>query len=160
MTLVERASIRRIRTSLAGVLGACVLAVACQTPDATPYIPGLGEIMTLTQMRHSKLWFAAEAGNWQLADYELDELEEGFADVARFHPIHKEASRPLTELVPEYTVAPLRALRAAVRDRERASFVRSYDSLSAGCNGCHAATGFSFNVVSRPTANPYSNQRF
>src|SRR5262249_46301319 len=45
--------------------------------------PGLGEIMALQQMRHSKLWFAGSAGNWPLAEYELDELKEGFGDVRR-----------------------------------------------------------------------------
>ncbi|MGE5413642.1 MAG: hypothetical protein ACM3NW_05660, partial [Syntrophomonadaceae bacterium] len=39
--------------------------------------PGLGELMTFNQMRHAKLWFAGEAGNWKLARYELDELGEG-----------------------------------------------------------------------------------
>jgi hypothetical protein len=41
---------------------------ACSREPATPaYTPGLGEIMTLTQMRHAKLWFAGQAGNWSLA---------------------------------------------------------------------------------------------
>jgi hypothetical protein len=44
---------------------------------AQPYTPGLGEIMSLQQMRHSKLWFAGRAGNWDLADYEVDELRRG-----------------------------------------------------------------------------------
>jgi hypothetical protein len=26
-----------------------------------PYAPGLGELMTLQQMRHTKLWLAAQA---------------------------------------------------------------------------------------------------
>ena len=47
-------------------------------PAQEPYTPGLGEIMTLNQMRHIKLWFAGKATNWPLASYELDELEEGF----------------------------------------------------------------------------------
>src|SRR5947208_2225088 len=34
-----------------------------------PFTPGLGEIMTLQQMRHLKLWFAGQAGNWPLAAY-------------------------------------------------------------------------------------------
>jgi hypothetical protein len=38
------------------------------------YTPGLSEIMTLQQMRHTKLWLSAEAGNWSLAAYELKEL--------------------------------------------------------------------------------------
>jgi hypothetical protein len=38
--------------------------------------------MTLTQMRHAKLWFAGQAANWPLAAYELDELHEGMQDAA------------------------------------------------------------------------------
>jgi hypothetical protein len=45
---------------------------------APPYVPGLGELMSANQMRHAKLWFAGEAGNWPLAAYDLDELKEGF----------------------------------------------------------------------------------
>lgn len=45
---------------------------------------GLGEIMSLQQMRHSKFWFAGSAGNCPFAAYELDELKEGFDDVYRF----------------------------------------------------------------------------
>src|SRR5215467_3913154 len=51
------------------------------------YASGLGEIMSLQQMRHLKLWFAGQAKNWPLADYELDELEEGFDDVIKFFPV-------------------------------------------------------------------------
>jgi len=38
--------------------------------------PGLGEYMTTIQLHAGKLWFAAKTGNWQLAEYELDELKE------------------------------------------------------------------------------------
>ena len=51
-----------------------------------PFTPGLGEIMTLQQMRHLKLWFAGQGGNWPLAGYELDELKEGFEDVVKYFP--------------------------------------------------------------------------
>src|SRR6185436_10207658 len=51
-----------------------------------PYIPGFGEIMSLQQMRHTKLWLAGQAGNWPLAEYELEELGEGFDDVVKFYP--------------------------------------------------------------------------
>jgi hypothetical protein len=39
--------------------------------------------MSLQQMRHTKLWFAGNARNWDLAGYEFDELKEGFENVAR-----------------------------------------------------------------------------
>ena len=38
--------------------------------------PGLGEFMTTIQLHAGKLWFAAQAANWDLAKYELDELKE------------------------------------------------------------------------------------
>src|SRR5439155_2426658 len=38
--------------------------------------PGLGEYMTTIQLHAGKLWFAAKAANWELAQYELDELKE------------------------------------------------------------------------------------
>src|SRR3954470_11597516 len=52
-----------------------------------PFTPGLGEIMTLQQMRHLKLWFAGQANNWPLAAYELDELKEGFEDIVKYFPV-------------------------------------------------------------------------
>ena len=58
---------------------------AAPAPDAMPaaeeHGPGLGEIMSLQQMRHIKLWFAGNAANWPLADYEIDKLKDGFDDL-------------------------------------------------------------------------------
>lgn len=125
-----------------------------------PYAPGLGEIMSLTQMRHLKLWFAGRAENWDLASYETDELEEGFSDVVRYHPTHKGSPAPLSQLVPEFTDGPIAALRSAIEHRNLVEFSAAYDSLTRACNDCHRAADFSFNVVERPSSNPYSNQRF
>ena len=152
----------RARSGVVALVSAAValLVAACRTPPEPGYAPGLGEIMTLTQMRHAKLWFAGEAGNWPLAEYELDELEEGFAGAVRFHPTHRDSPQPLTQLVPEFTEIPLGELRAAVGRRDGAAFTAAYDLLTNACNGCHEAARFSFNVVARPTANPYTNQRF
>lgn len=36
---------------------------------AEPTLPRLGEIMSVQQMRHIKLWFAGRSANWGLADY-------------------------------------------------------------------------------------------
>jgi len=154
---VPEPDIARVASALAIL---ALLFGACAKPSRTGYAPGLGEFMTLTQARHIKLWFAGAAKNWPLADYELHELEEGLSDAARLHPTHEGAPRPLTELIPELTDPPLNALHAAVAERDADSFASAYDSLTAGCNACHRATGFSFNVVSRPTTNPFSNQEF
>ena len=53
-----------------------------------------------------------------------------------------------------------REVGRAVEKGDREGFVRAYDALTDGCNRCHQATNFGFNVVQRPTSNPYSNQSF
>ena len=51
------------------VLQDVALTVPACNRAPVPFTPGLGEIMTLTQMRHVKLWFAGDAANWPLAKY-------------------------------------------------------------------------------------------
>lgn len=122
--------------------------------------PGLGEIMSLNQMRHAKLYFAGEQGNWGLANYELDELVEGFEDVEDFHPTHQSLPKPTTEMIPMYMNEPLEQMRKAIKDQNKADFSKAFQALTNGCNGCHIAASFGFNVVKQPTTPPYSNQDF
>ena len=127
---------------------------------AEPYVPGLGEIMSLQQMRHTKLWFAGRAENWELAAYELDELSEGFDDVVKFHPTHKDSPVAPKDAIPRMMTEPVTALRAAVTRKDGAAFTQAYDALTAACNSCHQATNFGFNAVQTPATNPYPNQLF
>ncbi len=127
---------------------------------AETYVPGLGEIMTLQQMRHTKLWLAGNAGNWPLAEYEVVELGEGFDDVVKFHPTHEGSPVDPKDAVPRIVTEPLAQVRAAVDKKDSKAFAGAYDALTAACNNCHQATSFGFNVVQRPTANPYPNQVF
>jgi hypothetical protein len=113
--------------------------------------PGLGEVMTLQQLRHIKLWFAGRAGNWALADYEIGELNEGFEDADK--------------LVGGGTVAkmvdgPMKALQQAIAEKNSTAFATAFDSLSAGCNSCHQLLRRPFIVIQRPILLPYSDQSF
>lgn len=125
-----------------------------------PYVIGLGEIMGLNQMRHAKLWFAGEAGNWPLAAYEIDEMREGFDDAKHYHDHHKGIPQPLSQMIPTYIDPALAELDTAIAHKDKAAFTTAFDRLTEGCNGCHRAADFGFNVIQRPTAPPYSNQRF
>jgi hypothetical protein len=116
-----------------------------------PYQPGLGEIMALQQMRHIKLWFAGNASNWPLADYEIGELKEGFEDVG---------SQLGNDIIEQHVGAPLVALQKAVDGKNHGAFVTAFDKLSAGCNACHHALDHAFIAIQRPTSLPYSNQSF
>ena len=121
-------------------------------PAAKPTdFPGLGEVMTLQQLRHIKLWFAGRARNWALADYELGELNEGFEDADKLVG---------GGTVDKMVGAPMKALRKAVDDKNSAAFAAAFDSLSAGCNSCHHTLDHPFIVIQRPTLLPYSDQSF
>jgi len=163
-----------MRASKRGVSGAVgvtlvtaglALAAACgRSPAAVApppaFVPGLGEIMSLQQMRHTKLWLAGEARNWDLAAYEVDELGEGFDDVVAMHPTHKDSPVAPKDAIPRMVIEPLAEVRAAIEKRDPAAFAQAYDTLTAGCNNCHKATNFGFNRVQRPASNPYPNQVF
>lgn len=124
---------------------------AAPAEDSAANLPGLGEIMTLQQLRHIKLWFAGHGGNWPLADYEVGELEEGFDDVNKLLG---------GDTVDKQVGGPIKALEKAIADKSRAKFDTAFDSLSAGCNSCHHTLDHGFIVIQRPTLLPYSNQNF
>ena len=114
-------------------------------------LPGLGEIMTLQQLRHIKLWFAGRAGNWALADYEMGELNEGFEDVNKLLG---------GDTVDKMVGDPIKALQKAIEDKNRTAFTSAFDKLSAGCNNCHRTLDHGFIVIQRPALLPYSDQAF
>jgi hypothetical protein len=116
--------------------------------------------MTLTQMRHTKLWYAGQAGNWPLASYEMDELREGLEDAVIFHPAHKDSPLPIPDLIDKIMTFPIKNLGDVVAAKDSQKFVAAFDDLTSACNQCHMAANFGFNVVTRPTANPYTNQNF
>ena len=119
--------------------------------EEAPEFLRLSGIMAQQQMRHIKLWFAGTAGNWPLADYEIDGLKEGFDDVAKL----------LGDDVAQQHVGDAMAeLEKSVEAKNRDNFVVAFDKLSAGCNACHATLDHAFIVVQRPALLPYSNQNF
>lgn len=149
---------------VAVVVVALCISSACgharETASSEAYVPGLGELMSLQQMRHVKLWLAGESSNWELADYEVDELGEGFDDIVKYHPTHKNSPVAPKDAIPRMISQPLSDVRTAIRHKDAAAFVGAYDALTTGCNSCHQATNFGFNRVQRPQSNPYPNQVF
>jgi hypothetical protein len=55
---------------------------------------------------------------------------------------------------------PIKELGDIIAARDRGQFPAGYDALTKACNGCHQAANFGFNVVERPSQNPYTNQVF
>src|ERR1700704_7186100 len=113
-----------MRLTIAATL-ALVLPLAAQAQPNEPFTPGLGEIMTLQQMRHLKLWFAGQAGNWPLADYELDELKEGYEDIVKYFPTKDDVpTGPMASAVIEKEVAEL---NKAVEAKNAKQFTAAFE---------------------------------
>jgi hypothetical protein len=56
------------------------------------YVPGLSDIMEAIQWRHIKLSYAGKLANWELAGFELGQIQESLSNAARLYlniPIEK-----------------------------------------------------------------------
>jgi hypothetical protein len=115
--------------------------------------------MTQLSYRHGKLWFAGQAKNWELAAYELDEIQEGFEDTGHFHPSHHEV-KAIPEQIARYMATPIQQTGLAIKAKSSSAFTAGYDAITAGCNACHKANGFGFNMLVKPVHNPFVNQHF
>jgi hypothetical protein len=113
----------------------------------------LGDMMSVIQTRHSKLWFAGSVKNWPLAAYEMDQLKQSFIDAAMLY-----GNIPVDAIT--LATRPLDEINASIKARDSAKFSDGFRKLTAGCNSCHAAGGVGFIAIRSPTASPFSNQTF
>jgi hypothetical protein len=118
------------------------------------YAPGLGEFMVSIQLHHGKLWFAGKNGNWELANFELGEIQEALDDIN-----HYNKDRPEIRELP-MIYSPLDSLKSAVTNKDATAFNRGFILLTNTCNNCHQVTKHGFNKIKIPETPPVSNQVF
>lgn len=121
---------------------------------ADTYRPGLGDFMSSIQAHHSKLWFAGQNENWELADFEVHELMEAVEGIQKYLSERKES-----ELV-GMLIPPLDSVDNAIEQKSPDLFLSSYNLLTNTCNLCHRKVEFEFNVVKTPDSSPFTNQDF
>jgi hypothetical protein len=125
---------------------------------AAPPAPGLAEIMMATQTRHSKLWLAGNARNWDLADYQIDELKEGLEDAVKLVPNYKGV--PVGSMIENLMMTPIGEVETAIKERDRTKFAAAFEKLTAACNSCHQGSNRGFIVIQRPATSSFPNQSF
>ncbi len=118
------------------------------------YKPGFGEIMTGVQAHHAKLWFAGLNNNWALANFEVQEIQEGLEDIRTYC-----RDRPETKSV-TMIYGVLDSMAASIEHKNPEQFKNSYYLLTEKCNNCHKNTAHVFNVVTVPSLPPVTNQDF
>ena len=169
MHLPEAASPRsRPATALAALL---LLLPACapappEAPDTSAleariqeleerFTPGLHTLMGAVANRHAMLWFAGQAENWELVDYQIHEMEELIEEIEELHPVYD--GIPVALLLGEMTHPAIDALETAMAAGDRAAFTSSFDRLTQACNSCHVAADREVLLVVRPSAPPITN---
>ena len=121
---------------------------------ANTYKPGFGELMSGIQTHHAKLWFAGQNQNWELAVFEVHEIQESLDDIQKFC-----SDRPdMKEIGMIYPV--LDSVDDAIQQKNTDLFKNRFILLTNTCNKCHKATAHGFNVVTIPASLPVVNQDF
>ena len=118
------------------------------------YKPGLGEFMSGIQVHHAKLWYAGEAQNWALAEFELGEITEDLEAIKEYCPDRPEV-KSITMIDPV-----IERISAVIKKKDAQLFKTNFILLTNTCNNCHTATHHEFNVIKIPDTPPFSNQDF
>jgi hypothetical protein len=131
-------------------------AAVSSQPD---YHPSMGDLMTMAiQPRHTKLGQAGGNGNWVYAEYELTELRNAFARIARTIPTYR--NMDMTVLVGTMTAQPLQSVEDSIRGKDAARFKAAYAQLTAACNACHVSQEHAMVVIRVPNGDDYPDQDF
>ena len=139
----------RLRT----VLLSAIIAVlsASGAAAAAELSATLSDLMTRVQLQHAKLWFAGKLSNWNLADYELQQIDANLEATSRLLANPSQADRASEQI---------RAVRQALLSKDGPAFMTSYAGLTNECNGCHRSSGYAWIVMQIPLTLPVPNQLF
>ena len=97
--------------------------------------------------RYSIIYYAAKAGNWPLAAYQLKEMRE-IQEVG-------ETTRPgRADALKAFEQSFLDPLGKTIETKDVESFEAAFKAGIKGCNGCHAALGFPFITYELPGSPP------
>lgn len=123
--------------------------------------PELGQQMLELQIRHDRLWWAGEAGNWTLAYFMVGELGEAMRGIEQTNGEAPEMQpEKLSDLMPSIMNPAIKGVQAALAKQDKAAFAKAYDQLSASCNACHEVAGNTFLIIQRPQTRLLDNLRY
>jgi hypothetical protein len=89
---------------------------------------------------------AAEAGRFELARFEIGELDEVFDDDLPRAELPREGAEgvDLRALARTFAETHVKALERAAASRDARAFAEAWRRAATDCNGCHAATKHGF----------------
>jgi len=115
-------------------------------------VPSQSHAMMDVAYHFTNLWFAAEHGNWPLAQFYFNEARSHIRWAIRIVPVRRTASGEvnLEEIFSAFDSSLLAALQKEIAAQDRKGFKVAYRGALGGCNGCHAASDKPFLRVKVP----------
>jgi hypothetical protein len=109
--------------------------------------PGLGTVMIEYSFRFGAMYYAAQGGNWKLAEYQLKEMIE-IQEVA-------EHTRPgRAQALKQYEEKSLAPIGDAIKQQNLKAFNVAFQAGLKGCNECHVDQKFGFVHYVLPKSSP------
>lgn len=136
-----------------------VVLLACSKPDAAlPPAPtasadagvaekheGLGSVMAQVGRRFELAGRASQAGRFELASFEVGELEELFdGDVPNAELPKEGPTAHIPKMAAAFRATNLPELDRAAAAKDGAAFERAFATTAAACNACHSASEKAF----------------
>ncbi len=137
------------RAAAAGAILSLVLVCACGRASAPPANrPGFGEVMERIGAHFERLGRAERAGSYELAEFDLEEIEEAFGDdLPQAEPPRKTGGVNLPGLSAAWLGTHPPQLREALKRRDPKAFGAAFALAAETCNGCHRETEHPFIVI-------------
>lgn len=118
----------------------------------------LGAHMYELSRRFAAVWYAGQAGNIAMLDYQLHEMEEVIEELDETRP--EEAGVDVVARLKSDVESQFENLEASVEKGDTEAFEATYQTIMAKCTTCHVDTKHAFIQVKTPDYNPYSNVSF
>lgn len=106
-------------------------------------VPDQAHAMQDVDYHFTNLWFAAQQGNWPLAQFYFNETKSHLRWAVRIIPVRKDTQGRevlLEKILEAFENTPLAQLEAAVKSEDRAKFVAAYEFSLSMCYSCHKAS--------------------
>lgn len=106
-------------------------------------VPDQAHAMQDVDYHFTNLWFAAQHGNWPLAQFYFNESKSHLRWAVRIIPVRKDNQGRevlLEKILEAFENTPLAQLDAAIKGEDRAKFVAAYEFSLSMCYSCHKAS--------------------
>jgi len=121
--------------------------------------PGLDDLMTmLIQPRHIRLYYAAQAENWKLAEFQASELRGGLARIGRTIPNYRNVN--VDTAVASIFADRMTAVDTAIKAHDLKAFTTAFSEMTEACNDCHTGLEHPFLKIKVPEPGGFPNQDF